>query len=99
MTSGPSTTSRKKLARGRRDPLRLGLGLAGARRLQAPRHEHPRRRPAPRPQPAGRCSTIDVWEHAYYVDYRNKRPDYLTAFLDHLVDWDFVAKNLSSSAA
>jgi Fe-Mn family superoxide dismutase len=40
--------------------------------------------------------TIDVWEHAYYVDYRNKRPDYLTAFLDHLVNWDFVAKRLSS---
>ena len=39
--------------------------------------------------------TIDVWEHAYYVDYRNKRPAYLTAFLDHLVDWDFVAKGLS----
>ena len=36
--------------------------------------------------------TIDVWEHAYYVDYRNKRPDYLTAFLDHLVNWDFVGK-------
>jgi Fe-Mn family superoxide dismutase len=40
--------------------------------------------------------TIDVWEHAYYVDYRNKRPDYLTAFLDHLVDWDFVAQNLKT---
>ena len=38
--------------------------------------------------------TIDVWEHAYYVDYRNKRPDYVTAFLDHLVNWDFVAENL-----
>ena len=43
--------------------------------------------------------TLDVWEHAYYVDYRNQRPDYLTAFLDHLVNWDFVAKGLSSSAA
>ena len=38
--------------------------------------------------------TIDVWEHAYYVDYRNKRPDYVSAFLDHLVNWDFVAENL-----
>ena len=41
--------------------------------------------------------TIDVWEHAYYVDYRNKRPDYVTAFLDHLVNWDFVAENLRST--
>ena len=32
--------------------------------------------------------TIDVWEHAYYVDYQNQRPAYLTAFLDHLVDWE-----------
>ena len=38
--------------------------------------------------------TIDVWEHAYYVDYRNNRPDYVGAFLDHLVNWDFVAENL-----
>ena len=41
--------------------------------------------------------TIDVWEHAYYVDYRNKRPDYIAAFLDHLVHWDFVAQQLSAA--
>ncbi|MFL6207146.1 MAG: superoxide dismutase [Acidimicrobiales bacterium] len=40
--------------------------------------------------------TIDVWEHAYYVDYRNKRPDYIEAFLDHLVSWDFVAERFAS---
>jgi Fe-Mn family superoxide dismutase len=40
--------------------------------------------------------TIDVWEHAYYVDYQNKRPDYLASFLDNLVSWDFVAENLKS---
>jgi Fe-Mn family superoxide dismutase len=38
--------------------------------------------------------TCDVWEHAYYVDYRNARPNYVQAFLDHLVNWDHVAKAL-----
>ena len=36
----------------------------------------------------------DVWEHSYYIDYRNKRPDYLKAFLDSLVNWEFVASQL-----
>ena len=41
--------------------------------------------------------TIDVWEHAYYVDYRNERGRYVDAFLEHLVDWDFVARNLDAA--
>jgi Fe-Mn family superoxide dismutase len=38
--------------------------------------------------------TIDVWEHAYYIDFRNARPNYISTFLDHLVNWDFVAQNM-----
>ncbi|MCA8915814.1 MAG: superoxide dismutase [Fe] [Planctomycetes bacterium] len=38
--------------------------------------------------------TIDVWEHAYYIDFRNARPKYIETFLNSLVNWDFVAKNL-----
>ncbi len=41
--------------------------------------------------------TLDVWEHAYYLDFQNRRPDYIQNFLDHLVNWDFVAKNLAAA--
>ena len=40
--------------------------------------------------------TVDVWEHAYYLDYQNRRPDMVQAFLDNLVNWDFVNKNLAA---
>jgi len=39
--------------------------------------------------------TCDIWEHAYYLDYQNRRRDYVEVFLDHLVNWDFANQNLS----
>ncbi|RYD92810.1 MAG: superoxide dismutase [Fe], partial [Sphingomonadales bacterium] len=43
--------------------------------------------------------TIDVWEHAYYIDYRNARPGYLDAVTANLINWEFVAQNLDGAGA
>ena len=42
--------------------------------------------------------TVDVWEHAYYIDYRNERPKYLEAVLGKLLNWDFAAQNLAQES-
>nr|HMQ74255.1 Fe-Mn family superoxide dismutase [Rubrivivax sp.] len=39
--------------------------------------------------------TVDVWEHAYYIDYRNLRPKFVETFLDKLVNWEFVQANFA----
>jgi len=42
---------------------------------------------------------LDVWEHAYYIDYRNVRAKYIDAFLDHLVNWNFAGENYADEVA
>jgi len=43
--------------------------------------------------------TIDVWEHAYYIDYRNERPKFVKSVLENVINWDFVAQNLDGNGA
>ena len=43
--------------------------------------------------------TLDVWEHAYYLDYKNARNDYVDTFLNNLINWDFAASNLEGASS
>ena len=51
------------------------------------------------PMTAGQTALLacDVWEHAYYLDFENRRPDFVKAYLEHLMNWDFAAQNLAKA--
>ena len=78
-----------RLRRCRRRPVRFGLGLASVKNGKLEMSKTPNGE-NPLVHGATPILGVDVWEHSYYIDYRNRRPDYLKAFVDHLVNWEYV---------
>ena len=77
---------------GRHDPIRLGLGLARGASTARSSPTKTANGESPLVHSGKPILGVDVWEHSYYIDYRNRRPDYLKAFVDHLVNWEYVAE-------
>jgi len=91
--SGPSKSSRSS-SRLRRGDLRLGMGVAGEEAFRRARNpQHRQRRTSLSQRRRSGCWTCDVWEHAYYIDYRNDAGAYVKAFWK-VANWDFAERNL-----
>ena len=72
----------------------LALAGDGLKVMKTPNGENPLVHGGLRP-----ILGLDVWEHSYYVDYENRRPEYVAAFLNHLVNWDEVEAELQKAVA
>ena len=87
----------QRLSRGlrqeRRWQLRLGLDLAGHKADGSVDLVNTSNAATPLTTADKALLTVDVWEHAYYIDYRNLRPKYVETFIDKLANWEFAAKN------
>jgi Fe-Mn family superoxide dismutase len=79
----------RRLHRRRHDAVRFGLGVARGQGRQARISKTPNGE-NPLVHGAKPILGVDVWEHSYYIDYRNARPKYLEAFVDSLINWDYV---------
>jgi Fe-Mn family superoxide dismutase len=75
----------------RQDAVRLRLGVARRQGRQARRHADAQWR-EPLVHGAKPLLGVDVWEHSYYIDYRNARPKYLETWFDNLINWEYVAE-------